>query len=60
MQNIHNICINYAYMRAKSEGELLHTVKGFLQMIQSNGTRSSRALQNSVSLSPVFSIPGNR
>ena len=24
-------------MRAKSEGELLHTVKGFLQMIQSNG-----------------------
>ena len=44
MQNIHNICINYAYMRAKSEGELLHTVKGFLQMIQSNGTGNAEAV----------------
>lgn len=44
MQNIHNICINYAYMHAKSEGELLHTVKGFLQMIQSNGAGNAEAV----------------
>ena len=31
-------------MRAKSEGELLHTVKGFLQMIQSNGTGNAEAV----------------
>ena len=31
-------------MHAKSEGELLHTVKGFLQMIQSNGAGNAEAV----------------